>query len=57
MNTAMMNSIQKQINEIEHRIRQEQGDVEQLKKALERLRMQQFEEDLRENDNRQLLKG
>ncbi len=57
MNTAMMNSIQKQINEIEQRIRQEQGDVEQLKKALQRLRMQEFEEDLRESDNRQLLKG
>jgi hypothetical protein len=57
MNTAMMNSIQKQINEIEQRVRQEQGDVEQLKKALQRLRMQEFEEDLRESDNRQLLKG
>jgi TolA-binding protein len=52
-----MNSIQKQINEIEQRVRQEQGDVEQLKKALQRLRMQEFEEDLRESDNRQLLKG
>lgn len=57
MNTGMMNSIQRQINELEQRIRQDRGDVEQLKKALERLKMQEFEEDLRENDNRQLLKG
>ncbi len=49
--------IKKQIQEIELKIATQQGDVEQLKKMLERLKYQQFEEDIRESDSRQLLKG
>lgn len=57
MSINTIQSIQRQINEIEDKIRREQGDVRELKKLLERLRMYEFEEDLRESDNRQLLKG
>lgn len=57
MSINTIQSIQRQINEIEEKIRREQGDVRELKKLLERLRMHEFEEDLRESDNRQLLKG
>lgn len=57
MSINTIQSIQRQINEIEDKIRREQGDIQELKKLLERLRMYEFEEDLRESDNRQLLKG
>jgi len=49
--------IQKQIEEIEDRIKTDSGDVADLKKALARLKMQEFEEDIKESDNRQLLQG
>jgi hypothetical protein len=52
-----MDTIKKQIKDIELKIETQQGDVEQLKKMLERLKYQQFEEDIRESDSRQLLKG
>lgn len=54
---TLMDTIKKQIQDIESRIAAQQGDVEQLKKNLEKLRIQEFEEDIRESDNRQLLKG
>ena len=57
MTTILMDTIKKQIQEIESKIASQQGDVEQLKKMLERLKYQQFEEDIRESDSRQLLKG
>lgn len=57
MTTILMDTIKKQIQEIETKIASQQGDVEQLKKLLERLKFQQFEEDIRESDSRQLLKG
>jgi hypothetical protein len=53
----MIQQIQKQIRDIENRISEEKGDLEQLKRLLERLKMQEFEEELRESDNRQLLTG
>lgn len=54
---SMTQVIQKQIKEIEARIKTDSGDVEELKKILSRLKMQEFEEDLKESDNRQLLQG
>jgi peptidoglycan hydrolase CwlO-like protein len=57
MTTILMDTIKKQIQEIESKIASQQGDVEQLKRLLERLKYQQFEEDIRESDSRQLLKG
>jgi hypothetical protein len=57
MTTILMDTIKKQIQDIESKIASQQGDVEQLKRLLERLKFQQFEEDIRESDSRQLLKG
>lgn len=56
MNMSIRQEIQRQIVEIESRISQDSGDVAELKKLLERLRMQDFEEDIRETDNRQFLR-
>jgi len=54
---ALLDTIQKEIREIETKIAEQQGDVEELKKLLQKLQFQEFEEDMRESDNRQLLKG
>ena len=54
---SMIQVIQKQIKEIEDRIKTDSGDVAELKNALVRLKMQEFEEDIKESDNRQLLQG
>ena len=54
---SMAQVIQKQIKEIEARIKTDSGDVAELKKVLSRLKMQEFEEDLKESDNKQLLQG
>jgi hypothetical protein len=56
MNMSIRQEIQRQIVEIESRMSQDKGDVVELKKLLERLRMQDFEEDIRETDNRQFLR-
>ena len=56
MNMSLTHTIKKEIEQLERKIAQEQGDVVQLKKLLERLKLQEFEEDIRESDNRQLLK-
>lgn len=53
---SIRQEIQRQIAEIESRISHDKGDVVELKKLLERLRMQDFEEDIREVDNRQFLR-
>lgn len=49
--------LKKQIAELEKKIASDQGDVAALKDAMAKLQMQDFEEDLRESDNRQLLNG
>lgn len=49
--------LKNQIVELEKKIASDQGDVAALKEALAKLQMQDFEEDLREQDNRQLLNG
>ena len=54
---AILDTLQKQIREVEERIAKDQGEARDLKELLSRLRMQAFEEDIRESDNRQLLKG
>lgn len=56
MTMSLTHTIKKEIEQLERKIAQEQGDVAQLKKLLERLKLQEFEEDIRESDNRQLLK-
>jgi len=54
---SLIDTLKKQIQDIEDKIASQQGDVEQLKKILQKLKLQEFEEDIRENDNRQLLNG
>jgi hypothetical protein len=56
MKMSIRQEIQRQIVEIESRISHDKGDVVELKKLLERLKMQDFEEDIREVDNRQFLR-
>ena len=46
-----------QIIEIQKRIEQQSGDIESLKKELDRLKIMAFEEEMREEGNQQLLKG
>ncbi len=53
---SIRQEIQRQIVEIESRMSQDKGDVAELKKLLDRLRMQDFEEDIREVDSRQFLR-
>lgn len=49
--------IQKQIEDLEKQIAIAQGDKAALQETLARLKMQDFEEDLRESPEQQLLKG
>jgi len=46
-----------QIVEIQKRIDQQSGDIESLKKELDRLKIMAFEEEMREEPNQHLLKG
>ena len=46
-----------QIVEIQKRIDQQSGDIESLKKELDRLKIMSFEEEMREENDQQLLKG
>ena len=54
-NTAQI--IQQQIKDIESRIANFKHEIQYLNEVLAKLKMQQFEEDLRNTDNKQLLKG
>ena len=54
---AILQTIQKQIKEVEARIQADESEARDLKELLARLKMQEFEEDLKESDGRQLLKG
>lgn len=49
--------VQKQIEDIESRIANFKHEIQYLNEVLAKLKMQQFEEDLRNTDNKQLLKG
>lgn len=53
--STLQQNIQRQIREIEDRIESDKGNVRDLKEILQRLKMQAFEEDMRESTNRQLL--
>ena len=48
-------TLKKQIVDLESKIASDIGDVEQLKKVLARMQVQEFEEDLRSQGNSQLL--
>ena len=54
---AILDTIKKQIKEVEARIQVDQSEARDLKELLARLRMQEFEEDIKESDSRQLLQG
>jgi hypothetical protein len=49
--------LKRQIRELEEKIARDEGAKLQLQTELNRLKLAEFEEDLRESDNRQLLKG
>lgn len=49
--------LQNQIRELEERIAKYQGDKSILQDQLQKLRMAEFEEDIRVSDGKQLLKG
>lgn len=51
------NFLDKQILALEEKIRSSEGDIQSMKKELERLKLMAFEEDFRNDDNRQLLNG
>lgn len=52
---SFQETLKRQIAELEKSIAQDIGDVEELKKQLARLQVQEFEEDLRSQGNSQLL--
>jgi len=54
---TILDTIKNQIKEVEARIQADQSEARDLKELLARLRMQEFEEDIRESDDRQLLQG
>jgi hypothetical protein len=54
---SIRKAIQKQIEDLEKQIATAQGDKAALQETLQRLKMQDFEEDLRESPEQQLLKG
>jgi len=54
---TILETLQKQIKEVEARIAKDQGEARDLKELLARLRMQEFEEDIKESQGRQLLQG
>ena len=51
------NELKKRIEELKREISEDKGQIEALKKELKRLEMAEFEEDLSEDSNQQLLKG
>jgi len=49
--------LEKQIREIERKIKNDSNEKNTLEKELQRLKRIEFEEDIREENNQQLLKG
>ena len=49
--------IQQRIQELQREISEDKGEIESLKKELNKLELAEFEEDLHEQNNQQLLKG
>lgn len=55
---SYLDSVRKQIQELEDKISNHDGNLKHLKQELERLKKTAFEEEMRlENDTRQLLNG
>lgn len=57
MKIMSVKEIQQQIALLEKQIAQNQGNIDVMKSQLERLKFLAFEEEFREDDNRQLLQG
>lgn len=57
MKMSYINDLKKQIAELNLRIQQNQGDVASLQLQLNKLMIAEFEEEMREESNQQLLKG
>lgn len=53
--TMTTEALRKQIEELESKIASNIGDVQELKRKLSRMQIHEFEEELRETDNRRLL--
>lgn len=51
------NNLRERIADLQKEIMEDKGQIEALKKELRRLEMAEFEEDLTEDSNQQLLKG
>jgi hypothetical protein len=49
--------LQQRIQELQREISEDRGEIESLRKELTKLQLAEFEEDLHEQDNQQLLKG
>lgn len=49
--------LEKEIKELENKIKNSSGKKEQLEAELNKLKMAEFEEDMREESSQQLLKG
>lgn len=49
--------LKRQIRELEQKIAEDQGEKAELEKQLNKLKLAEFEEDLREENGQQLLKG
>ena len=54
---SYIKELQNKISELNLRIQQNQGDVASLQSELNKLLIAEFEEDMREETNQQLLKG
>jgi len=50
-------TLKRQIYDLEQKIKLAQGDKAQLEKELSKLQIAEFEEDMRESSDQQLLKG
>ena len=57
MKMSYIKELQNKISELNLRIQQNQGDVASLQSELNKLLIAEFEEDMREETNQQLLKG
>lgn len=53
---SMIETLKRQIADLEKKIAESTEDVDGLKALLQQLRMREFEEDIKESDNRQFLR-
>lgn len=57
MKNMSVKDISKKIELLEKLIKENQGDLNRMNDELQRLKLQAFEEEYREEDNRRLLQG